>query len=297
MTQRPLSDYDKRLLEEWERQESEVSLISPNYDRLPHLYLPRLLTSSILPRRRTKDTEVVRENRDLRFVVRTIDGSPLPYGAIARKLLLFFATRSCLERSRRVVVGKSENELLETLGIAKTGSIHRRLRAQIRSLAALSVEIDFKPNEKQQVIYRGVVFSHIWLTRDENQLPMWASEIEFSRDFYDVVCRRYNPYPREQIASLSSAFSLDVFLWLANRLPEITPSKPSFITLHQLYSQFAFSSSSGNLYNFEKCFLKALKSVGSVWKNLDSYAHYCRKSKMIKLESHPELVERKSLAK
>lgn len=281
--------------------EDDLYALPPQNDTLPLLFLPRVMNESVLPRKRTQNREVERIYRNLSMRVRTIDNGPLPYGVVARKLLLFFSTRAIQEQSRSVALGMSERELMDHLGIARNHKASRHLRNQVRRLSKLTVEIDYRPKDGKRIEYQGVVFSQIVLERDEEQLPLWASEVVFSQDYYAAIGKRANPYHTSQIAALESAFALDLFLWLALRLPTASRDYSRLSFEEHLAPQFCFPSSKPsarpyNKYVFSKSISRALQSIYRVWPASREAVKWCGKSYTLKIRYCPDLVSLKEQA-
>ena len=250
-----------KLEAKWAAEEKLYALPTAN-ETLPFLFLPKVMTESFLPRKRTVKREMERSYRNVKLTVRTIDGGTLPYGAVARKLLLFFSTRAIQEKYRHVQFGMSERELMEHLGIARNHKASLNLRHQVKRLSKLTCEIHYEPYAGRKVEYQGVVFSQIALEKDEEQLPLWASEVIFSQDYFDAIGKRANPFNTAQIAGLESAFALDLFLWLALRLPR-AKRETQWLSTRELMPQFAFGAT--NKYTFSKSMERALVSVRRVW--------------------------------
>ena len=61
----------------------------------------------------------------------------LPYGAIARIILLYLQTEAVRTRSREVELGRSMNQWLTAMGIDNGGKTYRLVREQSRRLTAL----------------------------------------------------------------------------------------------------------------------------------------------------------------
>ena len=255
-------DYAKRLEAQWEAEEKLYALPATN-DTLPFLFLPKIMTESFLPRKRTQDREIHRSYRNVSLTVRTIDGGTLPFGVVARKLLLFFSTRAIQEKNRCITLGMSERELMEHLGIARNHRASRNLRHQVKRLSKLTTEIHYEPRNGRKIEYQGVIFSQIELERDSKQLPLWASQVVFSRDYYDAIGKRANPFNTAQIAGIEGAFALDLFLWLAIRLPNAHRGELQWLSIDELMAQFAFGST--NKYTFSKSMERALVSVRRVF--------------------------------
>lgn len=284
-----MSFHDDKLMEKWAQEEKLYALPTAN-EAIPFLFLPKVMTECFLPRRRTKDREIHRAYRNVSITVRTIDGGTLPFGAVARKLLLFFSTRAIQEKSRHILLGMSERELMEHLGIARNHKASLNLRHQVKRLSKLTAEIHYEPLAGKKVEYQGVIFSQIALERDSQQLPLWASEVIFSRDYFEAIGKRANPFNTSQIAGLESAFALDLFLWLAIRLPRASRER-QWLGLSELMPQFAFHGTSK--YVFSRSMQRALVSVARIWPSTKKAVKWDAKQYRLGIQYTSDLVDLK----
>ena len=286
---------EKEMITRWQRDDELLALNPPN-ELLPLLFYPRILTESFLPKKRTYERELVRNYHNVKVSVRTIDGGILPFGVMARKLLIYFTTRATQLKSRTVKLNVTEKDLFDVLGMSRNLKSTKHLRTQIKRLAALTIEIDYKPNKAKRILYRGVVFSRIQLECDDEQLPMFASEIEFAEDFYKHVASRCMPFQTHHLARLNSSLSLDLYLWLAIRLPNIRHGEDVKLSISQLAEQFGRCDSPVNVHNLSRSIQTALERIFSVWGGVDESVSYDRKKMILKLRYSPDLVPLKRQA-
>ncbi len=299
-----LTTREKAMLREWEGEDEVLALDTPA-SALPLLYLPRILTERMLPPRRSSITEVIREYGNVSIRLSTIDGKQLPFGAMAKKLLIYFCSRATQEKSRTVDMGATEKKLFSILGMSKTAKSKRLLREQIQRLAALTIVIRYEPNKRKKIIYRGVLFSSIQLEMEmpEAQLPLfrnssfYASKIEFANDFYEsIIAHKCMPFRRDMIAKLDFAFSLDLFLYLSVRLPNINHGKEVRLRAEHLVAQFAYPDAKFRMSEFSRSFEKALERVQSIWAEAKQSVSYDRKSKVLTMRYTKDLVPLKEEA-
>jgi hypothetical protein len=251
---------DELMLQRWAEEDAKLAALETQ-PPLSLLFYPRVLTESFLPRRSARTTSLERTYRNISVAVRNAEG-PLPYGVLPRKFLLFCATQAIKSKSRQLVL-PSERELFTMLGIPRCSKNQKSMRNQIRRLASTYIQISYFPNNRRVLEHRGMIFESIVLEQDDYQLPLFSSHIVFSETFYNTVLKTVNPFHGDMIAQLSSALSLDVFLWLSIRLPNVVPEKTDKMTFNQLYEQFAQPGERKD--NFLLAFKNALDKVGEVW--------------------------------
>lgn len=248
------------MLAKWEAEDAKLAALE-TVPPLSLLFYPRVLTESFLPRRSSKMRELERQYRNITVGVRNAEG-PLPFGVLPRKFLLYCATQAIKNKSRRVLM-PSERELFALLGIPRCAKNQKAMRTNIRRLASTYIKITYNPNRRRTVEHRGMLFEQIVLEQDDVQLPLFSSHVVFSESFFNTVLKTVNPFHGDMIAQLSSALSLDVFLWLSIRLPNVVKGQTDKMTLNQLVDQFAQPGERKD--NFVLAFKNALERVGALW--------------------------------
>ena len=105
----------------------------------------RAVALGFLPTRRTQDRQLTRQvrlGRDLYVTVTftgTKNGVALPFGA--DRLLLHGLFHMAIERGQRRITFESAAQLLELMGVDKSGRSYRRLRQSLERIAALHISV------------------------------------------------------------------------------------------------------------------------------------------------------------
>jgi len=144
----------------------------------------------------------------------------LPYGPRARLLLLHLSAIAVKTKSPVVQVSDSFTAFARDLGIATNGRNLRSLRDQINRMSVVSMRLAKHSNEWAEV-FQGSVFRRLVAETpdDPRQIPLWASEVEFSYEYFNSLVRNAVPLRREAIQALKhSSRAMDIYSWLAHRL-------------------------------------------------------------------------------
>ena len=104
----------------------------------------------------------------------------------------------------------------------------------------------------------------LWVPKSEGQQILWPSTVRLSDDYFDSLTRHAVPLNHMAVSALSgSAFALDVYAWLAQRLHRIPPSKPQTIRWEALKDQFG--PEYAELRMFRRKFIETLRHVLTVY--------------------------------
>ena len=162
----------------------------------------------------------------------------LPYGAIARIILLYLQTEAVRTRSREVELGRSMNHWLASMGIDNGGKTYKLVREQSRRLSLCRL-VFYRVTDEGTIVTNGsFVRDAIFPSRQsEGQLPLWREAIRLDEGFYQSLIDHALPLRLAAIQELAHrSMAIDVYIWLAYRLHQLT--KPAAITWKALHDQF-----------------------------------------------------------
>lgn len=187
----------------------------------------------------------------------------LPFGSRPRLILAHLNREALLHGSPRIEVEDSLTAFMRR--IQKTdpnGREIRRFKDQLSRLAAAGVRmaVDLSEDHAFQVDTKIVDVLDLWLVKDERQRVLWPSVVELSPRYFDSLTRHAVPLDERAIGALAnSAFALDVYCWLAQRLHRVPKAKPQRITWVRLHEQFGQGYQ--HIRQFRAAFLKVLALV------------------------------------
>ena len=232
-----------------------------------------------LPRKHTAERRYERTNGNRSLLVEA--GSlwnglqwtdqPLPYGAIPRLVLVHISTEAVRIRSRVIDMGDSMREFLLQLGLQPTGGArggYTALRKQMQALAACRMTLGMTDGAKATTIdAKPIKRFDAWTFnghQDGSQRTLWPGELELSEDFYDTLVQHAVPLDYRALAALKhSALALDIYTWLAHRLPRVSSPLGTKVSWANLKDQFG--QDYGRSKDFKKQFRHALRQVCTVY--------------------------------
>lgn len=217
-------------------------------------FLHSALCAMSLPTKRPKDetAPILREDGKYalainpRPVLQNIDGKPVlrslgvPYGAYPRVALIYLLSQAVTKRSRDVYLGRNFTEWMRRLGYQTVSYGPRgtanRMREQVDRLLACEWQIRWDGTEADDNAFavRDVKISNEYAgSLDRN--GAFAREIRMSEVFYSHLIEHAVPLNEVAIRELKGTpTALDLYTYLAYRLPRIASGKGQTISWDQL---------------------------------------------------------------
>lgn len=232
-----------------------------------------------IPRKHTPERRYERSNGNLSLLVEA--GSlwnglswteqPLPYGAIPRLVMVHISTEAVRTKSRVIDVGDSMREFLTQLGLQTSGGPrggYAALKKQLQALAACRMTLGMTDGDRVSTIdAKPIKRFDAWLLNglhDGSQQTLWPGELELSEDFFDTLTLHAVPLDYRALGALKhSALALDIYTWLAHRLPRVTNPIGTKVSWSNLKEQFG--QDYGRSKDFKKTFRHALRQVCTVY--------------------------------
>jgi hypothetical protein len=215
-----------------------------------------------LPHRATTETVWERQSGDVKLLLESgrtsaTESIGLPYGSVARMILLYLQTEAVKTRSREVELGRSMNTWLNSMGMGNGGHNYNLVREQSRRLSLCRLTF-LRVSAKQTFITNGSFVHDAILPNDDtddNQLQFWRPCVRLDEGFYKSLIEHPLPVREAAIRSLGHrSMAIDIYLWLAYRLHIL--EKPIKLTWHNLANQFG--SGFADIKNFKKKFKEPL---------------------------------------
>lgn len=161
----------------------------------------------------------------------------LPFGAIARIILLYLQTEAVRTRSREIELGRSMNQWLSTMGIDNGGKTYRLVREQSRRLSLCRLTFYRQTDGATMITNGSFVRDAIFPQQDNDQLRLWRQTIRLDEGFYQSLIDHPLPMREAAIREIGHrSMAIDVYVWLAYRLHQL--GKPTSITWKALHDQF-----------------------------------------------------------
>lgn len=197
-----------------------------------------------LPHKRIEATEWVRDGADIRLRIeggKTHDGTAIgvPFGYVARLILLYLQTEAIKTRSREVELGRSMHSWLKAMGLNSGGKGYEAVREQSRRLSLCRLTFYRLGEGGEAVMNGGFVREAILPARDSNgaQLSLWRETVVLDEVFYESLIRHPLPVREAAIRALAGrSMAIDLYVWLAYRLHHL--AKATRVPWPALYRQF-----------------------------------------------------------
>jgi len=223
-------------------------------------FLHSALCAMSLPVRRPPDEHapIIRQDGQYTLVinpkpvVETVDGQQrlqslgVPYGSLPRLVLIHIMTEAVRTKSRHVVLGATFTEWMRRMGF-RTISYGPRgsatlVRGQLDRLLACEWMIRWE-NAGEEQGEREFGIKEIKLSTEyigvDRKGGAFVREIFMTDAFFDHLRQHAVPLNDNAVRQLrDSATALDLYTWLAYRLPRIGPKRPAAISWQQLAVHF-----------------------------------------------------------
>jgi hypothetical protein len=200
-----------------------------------------------LPHKAVQETSWERQGGSIRLLVESGLGPDrvpvgLPYGAIARMILLYLQTEAVRTRSREVELGRSMNHWLKNMGIEVGGKSYQLVREQSRRLSLCRLTFyrvtDAATFVTNGSFVRSAILSHRASSENEpKQLILWQETVKLDESFYQSLIDHPLPLREAAIKGIAHrSMAIDAYVWLAYRLHTLQKVTP--VTWQSLYKQF-----------------------------------------------------------
>lgn len=197
-----------------------------------------------LPHKQIPDLTWVRQTGDVKLVVesgRDADQNPvgIPFGSIARMILLYLQTEAVKTKSRDIPLGRSMNQWLSNLGVDSGGRQYQLAREQSKRLSLCRLTF-FRESLNATMVSNGSFVRNAILpsnSAEEDQLTLWRPYVRLDEGFYDSLMQHPMPVREAAIREIGSrSMAIDIYIWLAYRLHVL--QKPTPVSWAALYAQF-----------------------------------------------------------
>jgi len=163
----------------------------------------------------------------------------VPYGSMARLILLYLQTEAIRTSDPEVELGRSMHAWLSRMGIPAGGKNYKLVGEQARRISAcrLTFLTEIPGAELRQ--NGAFVQNAITLTTaaDERQRALWQDRVRLDDGFWRSLREHPVPVREEAVRAIGArSLALDVYIWLAYRLHALTRATP--VTWTALHGQF-----------------------------------------------------------
>jgi hypothetical protein len=195
-----------------------------------------------LPHRRIEDSLWTRQGYRTKLLVesgRNGDGSwiGVPYGSVARLILLYLQTEAVRTNDPEVELGRSMRNWMARMSLATGGRNYQLVAEQARRISAC--RLTFLTDLTGGAEHRrngAFVQDAISLTSVANdaQGSLWQDKVKLDDGFWKSLKDHPVPVREEAVRAIGArSMAIDVYIWLAYRLHSLTKTMPvSWAAIH-----------------------------------------------------------------
>ena len=188
----------------------------------------------------------------------------IPFGAMARLILLYLQTQAVRTRSREVELGASMNAWLKAMGVSVGGKTYIAVKDQANRISRCRLTFT-RTNAGAEIITNGAFVRDAIMpleTENGSQLSFWREAVRLDEGFYESLIEHPLPLREIAIRQISNkSKAIDIYIWLAYRLHVI--NEPLTLNWNALKSQFGPEYK--ELRYFKKDIISPLKIALSVY--------------------------------
>jgi hypothetical protein len=164
----------------------------------------------------------------------------IPYGSVARLILLFLQTEAIRTGSPEVVLGRSLNRWIERMDLTPGGKTRQLVAEQARRISACRLTFFTEREGGGELRSNGAfVRDAISLSGviDEAQPTLWQDRVRLDEGFWKSLREHPVPVREEAIRAIGTrSMAIDVYIWLAYRLHSLSAS--TSVSWPAIYGQF-----------------------------------------------------------
>ena len=188
----------------------------------------------------------------------------VPYGSIARLILLYLQTEAIRTGSPEVDLGRSMNAWLSKMNLAIGGRTYHLVAEQARRISACRLTFflerpGLKQFENGAFVASGISMAGVY---DPKQPTFWQEKVRLDEGFLKSLREHPVPVREEAIRVIGTkSMAIDIYIWLAYRLYVLTKATPiSWLSMHT-----QFGAGFKHLRQFKPTFTEALALATAVY--------------------------------
>lgn len=251
-----------------------------------------------LPHKKTDKAIWERDGGQIKLLVESgLDSSKqpvgIPYGSIARMILLYLQTQAVKTRCREVELGASMNAWLTAMDIPVGGKTYQIVREQSRRISRCRLTF-FRRTLNAEMVTNGAFVRDAILPLNpqaSGQMPLWQERVKLDEGFYQSLIEHPLPLRETAVKQISSrSMAIDLYVWLAYRLHVLIG--PVEVSWSALRRQFGVGYK--ELRFFRRDVLRSLKLALAVYP--EAHVEIDEKAGLTLYPSPPPVPERKAIA-
>jgi hypothetical protein len=164
----------------------------------------------------------------------------VPYGSIARLILLYLQTEAVRTNSPEVELGRSMKSWMGRMSLTSGGKTYQLVAEQARRISACRLTFFTDRENGAETRHNGafvqdaITFASVI---DDDQPSLWQDRVRLDPSFWRSLRDHPVPVREEAIRAIGTrSLAIDVYIWLAYRLHALSKSTP--ITWTAVHAQF-----------------------------------------------------------
>jgi hypothetical protein len=162
----------------------------------------------------------------------------VPYGSIARLILLYLQTEAIRTNNPEVELGRSMKSWMGRMNLTSGGKTYQLVTEQARRISAcrLTFFTDRQGGAEARLngafVQDAITFANV--IDDDQQPSLWQDKVRLDPGFYRSLREHPVPVREEAIQAIGTrSLAIDVYIWLAYRLHSLNKSTPvSWTAIH-----------------------------------------------------------------
>jgi hypothetical protein len=223
--------------------EAAAAVLADEEGRLGITHAGFAMTS--LPHKRIEEGLWKREGYRTTLLVesgrnRTGEQVGVPYGSIARLILLYLQTEAVRTNSPEVELGRSMKSWMSRMSLTSGGKTYQLVTEQARRISACRLTFFTDRENGAEARHNGafvqdaITFASVI---DDDQPTLWQDRVRLDPNFWRSLRDHPVPVREEAIQAIGTrSLAIDVYIWLAYRLHSLTKSTP--ISWAAVHAQF-----------------------------------------------------------
>lgn len=164
----------------------------------------------------------------------------VPYGSIARLILLYLQTEAVRTNTPEVELGRSMKSWMGRMSLTTGGKTYQLVTEQARRISACRLTFFTERENGGESRHNGafvqdaITFAGVM---DDDQPSLWQDRIRLDPGFWRSLRDHPVPVREEAIRAIGTrSLAIDVYIWLAYRLHSLTKSTP--VSWGAIHAQF-----------------------------------------------------------
>jgi Plasmid encoded RepA protein len=223
--------------------DAAASVLSEEESRLGITHAGFAMTS--LPHKRIQEGLWKRDGYRTTLLVesgRTRTGNlvGVPYGSIARLILLYLQTEAIRTNTPEVELGRSMKSWMGRMSLTTGGKTYQLVTEQARRISACRLtfftdrENGAESRHNGAFVQDAITFASVI---DDDQPSLWQDRVRLDPSFWRSLKEHPVPVREEAIQAIGArSLAIDVYIWLAYRLHSLSKSTP--VSWPAIHTQF-----------------------------------------------------------